>query len=214
MDLISFNELIMVSGAVLMVVAYHLYLFIRVRRNPLGTAIGITAHARLLWVDEVMREKRDILAIQTLRNQVMAATFLASTSILICLGLMGATFRPGVFGEISHALNLAGTRNETLWMFKLMLLVVLFFFTFFNFALSVRYYNHAGFMINTFGTHDPTLSVEKVAEVLDHAALHYTFGMRGFYFSVPMVLWLFGPVWMFMGCLIMIGVLYRLDRKA
>ena len=33
-----------------------------------------------------MRDQRDILAIQTLRNQVMAATFLASTAILISLG--------------------------------------------------------------------------------------------------------------------------------
>ena len=214
MALMSFKELGIVLGAVGIITLYHLHLLIRVRRNPLGTAIGITAHARRLWVKEVMQEKRDILAIQTLRNQVMAATFLASTAILITLGLMGATFRPGVFGEISHALNLAGTKNEALWMIKLMLLIVLFFFTFFNFALSIRYYNHAGFMINTFDTHDATLSEENVAGVLDHAALHYTFGMRGFYFSVPTVLWLFGPIWMFMGCLIMIGVLYRLDREA
>jgi len=54
----------------------------------MGTAIGITTHARLLWVKEVMREKRDILAIQTLRNQLMAASFLASTFILICRGLL------------------------------------------------------------------------------------------------------------------------------
>jgi uncharacterized membrane protein len=101
-------------------------------------------------VEGVIRDKHDILAVQTLRNQVMAATFLASTSILICLGSFSAAFRPGVFSEVSHTLNLLGTRTETLWMFKLMMLGIMFFFTFFNFTLCIRYYNHVGFMINTF----------------------------------------------------------------
>jgi hypothetical protein len=52
----------------------------------------------------------------------MAATFLASTAILISLGSVSAAFRPGIFMEVSHALNLLGTKTETLWMFKLMLL--------------------------------------------------------------------------------------------
>jgi len=69
-------------------------------------------------------------------------------------------------------------------------------------------------MINTFDTHEPALSEKNVVQVLDHAALHYTFGMRGFYLSVPMTLWFFGPIWMLIGCLTMIGVLYRLDREA
>jgi len=37
--------------------------------------------------------EREILAVQTLHNQVMAATFLASIAILISLGLLGVAFR-------------------------------------------------------------------------------------------------------------------------
>jgi uncharacterized membrane protein len=75
-----------------------------------------------MWVKGIMKDKRDILAVQTLRNQVMAFTFLASTSIIICLGAFNAAFRPGVFSEVSHALNLLGTKTEALWMFKLLLM--------------------------------------------------------------------------------------------
>jgi len=193
---------------------YHVHLVYKVRRDPLTTAIGITNHARKMWVKGVIRDKRDILAVQTLRNQMMASTFLASTAILICLGLFSAAFRPGVFSEISHALNLFGAKTETLWMFKLMLLGILFFVTFFNFTLSIRYYNHAGFMINTFEENDSTVSAEAVTKILNHGALHYTIGMRGFYLSVPLALWLFGPVWMLAGSLVLMVVLYRLDREA
>jgi uncharacterized membrane protein len=69
-------------------------------------------------------------------------------------------------------------------------------------------------MINTRDADDPALSEESVAAVLNHGALHYTLGMRGFYLAVPTALWLFGPIWMLAGSLVLIAVLYRLDREA
>jgi len=214
MSIISLQEIMLVFLVAILIIAYHMQLYARVRRDPLKTAIGITNHARQMWVKGIMGDQRDILAIQTLRNQVMAATFLASTAILISLGSFGAAFRPGVFSEASHALNLLGTKTETLWMLKLMLLAVLFFISFFNFTLAIRYYNHAGIMINTIDGNNPTFSAETVTDVLNHGALHYTFGMRGFYLSVPLGLWMFGPSWMLAGSLVLIAVLYRLDREA
>lgn len=198
----------------LLLLIYHLLLVARVRRHPLQTAVGITNHVRQQWVRSIMQGKNDVLAVQTMRNGVMAANFLASTAILISLGLLSAAFKPGLFQEISHAINLLGTRSETLWMFKLMTLVVLFFFAFFNFTLTIRYYNHAGFMINILEAHDPTVTPEVVAEVLNHGALHYTLGMRGFYLAVPVGLWMFGPLWMLAGAIVMVWVLNKLDRMA
>ena len=122
--------------------------------------------------------------------------------------------RPGVFNEISHVLNLLGTKSEALWMFKLIFLGIVFFITFFNFTLCIRYYNHVGFMINTFQQTDSSVSVEAVTRILNHGALHYTIGMRGFYLSVPLALWLFGPSWMLAGSLVVVSVLYHLDREA
>ncbi len=214
MSMISLYEILLVASAAVVMIAYHAQLFKKVHRDPLTTAIGITNHARQMWVKGIISEKRDILAVQTLRNQVMAATFLASTAILICLGSFSAAFRPGVFMEVSYALNLLGTKTEALWMFKLMLLGILFFVTFFNFTLCIRYYNHVGFMINTFQPDDHTVSAEAVTQVLNHGALHYTIGMRGFYLSVPLALWLFGPIWLMAGSLVLIAVIYRLDREA
>jgi uncharacterized membrane protein len=214
MSLISLYETILVFISAAVLITYHWHLYVKVRRSPLEMALGITNHARHLWVEGIIRGKRDILAVQTLRNQVMAATFLASTAILISLGSFSAAFRPGVFMEVSHALNLLGTKTETLWMFKLMLLGILFFIAFFNFTLCVRYYNHVGFMINAFAPNDSTVSAEAITQVLNHGALHYTIGMRGFYLSVPLALWLFGPIWMLAGNLVLVAVLYRLDREA
>jgi uncharacterized membrane protein len=207
-------EILLDVSTVVVIIVYHLNLSIKVHRDPLATAIGITNNARRLWVNGIMKDKREILAVQTLRNQLMATTFLASTAFLICLGSLNAAFRPGVFTEVSNTLNLLGAKNETLWMFKLMLLGTVFFITFFNFTLCIRYYNHVGFMINTFQQDDTSFSANAVTHVLNHGALHYTIGMRGFYLSVPLALWLFGPIWMLAGSLVLVAVLYSIDREA
>ena len=214
MPLLSQHEFILVLSALVLILAYHGYLYQKVRRHPLQTAIGITNHARQMWVEGVMQNKRDILAVQTMRNQVMAASLLASTAILLSLGSLNSAFRPEMFTEVSHALSWSGPRAEGLWMFKLMLLGILFFLTFFNFSLAIRYYNHVSFMINTNVQDDPAVSAPAVTHVINRGALHYTFGMRGFYLSVPLALWLFGSTWMLAGCLALIVVLYRLDREA
>jgi len=214
MSNIQMSETILAFLTAVILVVYHIYLYIKVRRDPLTTAIGITNHAREMWVKEVMKNKRDILAVQTLRNQVMASTFLASTSIIICLGSFNAAFRPGIFNEVSHVLNLFGAKTEALWMFKLLLIGIVFFITFFNFTLCIRYYNHVSFMINTFQEKDSSVSEQNITQVINHGALHYTIGMRGFYLSVPLAMWLFGPIWMFTGSLIMVMVLFRLDQEA
>jgi len=123
--MISLYETTLVLTTAVVFTVYHVHLYVKVHRAPLTTAIGVTNHARQMWVEGIIRDKRDILAVQTLRNQVMAATFLASTAILISLGSVSAAFRPGIFMEVSHTLNLLGTKTETLWMFKLMLLGIL-----------------------------------------------------------------------------------------
>ncbi len=53
-----------------------------------------------------------------------------------------------------------------------------------------------------------------LAAALNHGALHYTLGMRGFYLSVPFSLWLFGPLWMLGGAAVLVFVLNSLDRTA
>jgi uncharacterized membrane protein len=159
----------------------------------------------------MIEEKRDIVAVQSLRNWVMAATFLASTAVLISLGLVASAFRTDI-AAASHGLNLFGHASQTLWMLKLLVLAALFFFAFFNFTLAIRYYNHAGFIINVPQELEPAASIDTVAGVLNHGAVHYFLGMRGFYLAIPLGLWLFGPVWLLGGSVLVLLVLYRIDR--
>ena len=101
----------------------------------------------------------------------MASSLLASTAILIALGILNTAVRPAGFQEITHALNIVGTHSETLWLIKLMLLAVDFFLFFFNFTLAIRYFNHAGYGLGLPDTHVGVASHELVVEVVNHASL-------------------------------------------
>ena len=134
-------ESIFIIASAILVGVYHFYLYVTVRRSPEKTAIGMTNLMRQQWVQTIMGERRDILAVQTIRNWVMASSFLASTAILVALGVLNAAIRPNSFLDVSNAINIVGTTNETLWIIKLMILVVDFFLAFFNFTLAIRYFN-------------------------------------------------------------------------
>ena len=56
------------------------------------------------------------------------------------------------------------------------------------------------------------IRVEDVIEMLQRGGVHYTLGMRGYYLSIPLLLWLFGPLWLMAGTLVLLAALRRLDR--
>ena len=207
-------EPVLVLASLLVLSIYHIHLIYQTRKNPDKTSYGITGKLRHSWVQMIMSEKRDILAVQTLRNWIMAASFLASTSILIALGTINLLFRGDEVPRIFHALNIYGSRHEALWLIKVIILVINFFFAFFNFALTIRYYNHVNFMINIAPGEDKIVSVEAVAKALNMGTMHYTLGMRSYYFAVPFTLWLFSPELMLAGTIVITLFLYKIDRTA
>jgi uncharacterized membrane protein len=208
------GEIFLAVPAFLILVIYHAHWFYLIRRKPMSTAVGLTNHLRGRWVAHIMGDGRDILAVQTLRNWVMASSFLASTGILICLGLLSLAASPAKMAEITPGLQELVREHRALWLFKLMVLIIDFFFIFFSFCLAIRYFNHVNFMINVPSALSDQVTPEYVTIILNRGMMHYTLGMRGYYFSVLLFLWLFGPIWMLIGTVILTIILYHLDRQA
>lgn len=206
-DLLSF----ILSAALLIV--YHFHLAYKVRKNPSYTVQAVNIIARTAWVETVMKEGKDILAVQTLRNSTMAATFLASTSVLLIIGVITLSGQGDKLENTWHALNIMGSKHSELWLSKLLILLLDLFVAFFNFSMAVRVFNHVGYMINVpLALNHKMISPAHVAIHLNRAGKFYSNGMRAYYFTVPLVFWLFGPHFMLLSTLGLIVVLYRLDR--
>lgn len=199
-----------------LIFGYHLYLRYRLRHDPSYTIQAINRLARESWVENIMadRERQGILAVQTLRNSTMAATFLASTAILLNIGVLNLMQKDDNLSRILSPMH-AGSSEfvNSLWVVKLLLLLMVFFWAFFCFSLAVRMYNHVGYLINSSNsTRQFCPSPGYVARLLNRSGHYYSLGMRSYYLSVPLVFWLFGPLYMLAASLGLVIVLYHIDR--
>ena len=192
---------------------YQIYLRWRDQHDPTASALYGMNAARAAWVEGVMREGRDILAVQTLRNSTMASTFMASTAILLIVGVLTLSAQGEKMSGTWHALNVLGRHSADIWLFKLLFMLFDLLFAFFSFCLSIRHYHHIGYQINTLP--DLRREVTQPAHVgaeLNRAAVFYRLGMRAYYFTVPLLFWLFGPLLMIVATGVLVFFLYHLDR--
>ena len=207
------NDLIAIVLTAALLAGYQSFLRVKLRSNPAYTIQAVNVLARAAWVESVMRDRKDILAVQTLRNSTMAATFLASTAVLLIMGALTLTAQGDKLGETWHALNILGATHSSLWLTKLMVILLDLFVAFFSFSMSIRIYNHVGYMINVpLSLAHKAISPEHVAIHLNRGAAFYSIGMRAFYYTVPLVFWLFDPLLMLVSTLALLIVLHKLDR--
>ena len=208
------NDFFGAGASVLLLAGYHLFLRFRLKSDPLYTIQAVNALARAAWVETVMSTgNKDVLAVQTLRNSIMGATFLSSTAVLLIVGTLTLSGQGDKLSETWHALNLFGATYAGVWQTKLLVLLLDMFVAFFSFAQAIRLYHHVGYMINVPTTMaHRALSPQHVALHLNRAGSFYAIGMRAYYVSVPLVFWLFGPHLMLLSTLVLIPILYRLDR--
>ncbi|PHU01552.1 hypothetical protein BC332_31339, partial [Capsicum chinense] len=142
-------DVILVPLGFIICMGYHIWLWYKVRTQPLSTIIGTNSNGRRLWVSAIMEdnEKKNILAVQTLRNTIMGATLMATTSILLCSGLaavISSTY------SIKKPLNDAiyGAHGDFMVALKYVTLLLIFLFSFLCHTLSIRFINQVNFLIN------------------------------------------------------------------
>ncbi len=198
----------------LMILIYYLYLARRTRRAPDSSVHSLNYSVRERWVKMIMNsDKMDILAVQTLRNSVMAANFMASTAILLIIGTLNISERIGQWMLTWHLNSVSENFSTELWQIKLCLLMLDFSIAFYCFSMAIRFFNHVGYMIN--------LPVDKATDdclykqtcvYLNRAGGYYSYGTRTFFFSLPLIMWFFGPYFLVLATLGLLLGLARLDK--
>jgi uncharacterized membrane protein len=198
----------------LLILAYYLYLGRRTRRAPHTSVHALNARIRERWVDMIMSgNNMEILAVQTLRNSVMAANFMATTAILLIIGTLNLSEKIGQWALDWHPFVLADTVSGTSWQIKLGLLLLDFSIAFYCFSMAIRFFNHVGYMINLPGdaTSNPS-HYKQTCAYLNRAGRYYTLGNRTFFFILPIIMWFLGPPFLMLATLGLIAGLAMLDR--
>ncbi|XP_017647484.1 uncharacterized protein LOC108487612 isoform X2 [Gossypium arboreum] len=177
----QYLDSVLVPMGILLMVAYHLWLLYRILKHPTKTVIGINAINRRFWVQAMMEDgSKGVLAVQSLRNNIMASTLLASTAIMLS-SLIAILMTGG-----------SSASDRSFW-----------------------YYSHASILINVplnkMSHRHQHLTLEYVANTVNRGSYFWSLGLRAFYFSFPLFLWIFGPLPMFFSCMALVFMLYFLD---
>lgn len=203
----SIHEVAAIAVSLLILGAYHLFVRVRMRSDPHFRIQGVLNRAREAWVERMIREDLGILAVQTLRNSIMAATFFATTAVALIVGTITLSMQSGALRRVSEAL---AASDEHWWFLKIVILLVDLLAAFFFFAQAIRYLMHVSLMISA---PSEAASPSLVAKLLVHAGRFHTRGMRCYYYAGPVLLWLFGPAYLLAATLALVVALYFLDRS-
>lgn len=203
-------EPVLVGTAVLAYIAYHVYFWHRYRNKPMSTTIGHNHVARKIWCEVVMRERRDILAVQTIRNTLMSSSLMASTSLtlsaVVAAYLVNTISIEGPFG-----LDLLSS-SYLHPIHKFFAVILAFTVAFYCYMQSIRASNHASYLLGLPLLGDRGFTPHYVAHVIKRGADFHTAGTRIFYLAFVFVLWIFGPLPPFIVMMILIPHLWYLDK--
>ncbi|UTW13746.1 DUF599 domain-containing protein [Marinobacterium rhizophilum] len=171
---------------------------------------------RLEWMRHMLMRENRVPDTTSIANLERTVAFFASTTILILAGLMTllnvSDEAMNIVRDIPYAYPL--TAGE--WELKLLLLILLFVYSFFKFTWSLRQYGFSSVMIGGAPLPSESLSeqrlhahADRIADMTSLAANNFNTGLRTYYFSIAVLGWFINP-WLFMLMSgVVVIVLYR-----
>ncbi|KAL1819788.1 uncharacterized protein LOC108215862 isoform X1 [Daucus carota subsp. sativus] len=205
-------DYVLVPLGVLFLGVYHTWLLFTIRFYPARTVIGTNAQTTRQWILNMMGDPmgNGVLAIQTIRNSIMASTVLATAAIslsaLISVYISSSSDVDSISSELVY-----GNKTDIINSIKYFTILLCFLLAFLCNVQCIRYNAHVSFLITLPGSNSSTQSMEYVARNMNRGSFFWSLGLRAFYFSFPLFLWVFGPIPMFVCCCTMSVVLYFLD---
>lgn len=154
--------------------------------------------------------KNGVLTVQTIRNNIMASTLLATTAITLS-SLIGVFVSSSSKSSDKASQLVYGNKTLTLSSIKYFCILLCFLVAFLCNVQSIRYYAHVSFLATVPTWRGRKDSIEYVARNLNRGSHFWSLGLRAFYLSFPLFLWIFGPIPMLVCSIIMAFILYFLD---
>lgn len=196
------------------VMGYRFFLSFMLKRQPGLLYLGKLQQYRKAWIAAHSGDQNSIMVVQTLRNTIMSSSFLASTAVLLIMGAVNLlhTLKSA---EKTQQLYLISVSSVEVTVFKVMLVILILAYSFFNFTWYIREINYMGFILNIpkgkldeIEGGDATPYLERM---FLNSGIYFSLGMRGYYFLIPLLLWFFSPLLMAISCLVILLILVRRD---
>ena len=198
-------------------IGYRFFLSLMLKKRPDNLFLGKLQQYRKAWIESHSGDKNSIVVVQTLRNTIMSASFMASTSAILIMGAFNRLYTIGA-AEKGSTLSAAGPSEPSVEVFKILLIIIILSYSFFNFTWYIREINYMSFILNIPKDQLDRIeggdSTSHIAGMFLTSGIYFSMGMRGYYFLIPLMLWFFSPLLMILSSLMIFFVLIRRDLAA
>jgi uncharacterized membrane protein len=171
--------------------------FARSGRRKHRTISAVMNRFRRQWLLEMSRREVRLVDVNALASLAHNVTFFASTTILVIGGLfamLGASDR--AIGALT-GLPFAVRTTQAVWEVKVLLLIVLFVYAFFQFAWASRMSNYCAILIGAAPEigDEPASSIhaERAARMTNLMGHHFNLGLRAYFFALAFLGWFVHP---------------------
>jgi len=169
---------------------------------------------RTAWMEQMLvrdNKMADVALISTLERNV---SFFASSSMLILAGLLTALASSDKIAVVLQQVLPWMHQVDGLLQFKILALVLIYIFTFFQFTWSLRQYGFGGVLIGAapdgraLSSEELQQYANKAAKVIDQAAHSFNYGLRAIYFSLALLAW-FINAWLLMAATVVVMLVMK-----
>ncbi len=199
------DELINLAALIIFIICISVYaigLLYKIKKPTFGER-GFLNLMYSLWVKRMLSMDQTVTAVQTMRNVIMATTFLAS-SMMLLLGLLLAA----PMDKFSELFSLSAQAPGQFTQYKLLLFVAIIVFSIIMFLLSLRQMVRFSILIGIpadaiqtmVAAQKKTKNNQKACELFDAEELkidtflramnRFTFGIRAVFYGITLLLWL------------------------
>jgi uncharacterized membrane protein len=171
-------------------------MFARSGRRRQRTISAAMNTFRRQWLLEMSRREVRLVDVNALASLAHNMTFFASTTILVIGGLfalLGSSDRAIV---ALAGLPFAVVTSQTAWEIKVLLLIVIFVYAFFQFAWASRMSNYCAILIGAappIGSPDSAAHAERAARMTNLMGHHFNLGLRAYFFALAFLSWFVHP---------------------
>lgn len=228
-DSLSWDYLLVPVGLCVLGI-YHIWLLITVQRNPTKTVMGLNSAVRKQWVFSMMDVSPPFSFLLCFPSAIYRLSFLETKTKKKkkVETLVSKTFEKdngqwgrktncisfiytmiSVFVSTSSSSSCDSTVSQQLVYtiplssIKCFCILLCFLVGFLCNVQSTRYFAHASFLATLPTGKDKTDYIEYVSTTVNRGSYFWSLGLRAFYLSIPLFLWIFGAIPMFVCCCIM-----------
>lgn len=213
LDAIGTVNIVVLGWFVLCWVGYTLY----ADNSSTGrhTLLSAMRDKRLLWMQRMIERENRMVDANIMATLMRSVSLFASTTIFILAGLLAVLGSADKAQALLHDIPFAVSSTSALWEVKILLMLVIFVYSFFKFAWALRQFNYAIVLLGAAPPQSDANSeaanqfASANASVITLAVLNFNRGLRAYYFGLAAISWFIHPYLFAVITLWVVAVLYR-----